>query len=73
MNVYNSPTVKKIFHYEIMDLLSDNFNVTKSVQLEEGRLGQKTPNWTIKTYVNLYFVRSLCEYCLICGRLIGRF
>ena len=53
MNVYNSPTVKNIFHYEIMDLLSDNFNVTKSVQLEEGRLGQKTPNWTINTYLNL--------------------
>ena len=65
MNVYNSPTVKNIFHYEIMDLLSDNFNVTKSVQLEEGRLGHKTPNWTIVQSLKPFFVSSMCENCLI--------
>jgi len=47
-----------------MYFIIGNFNVTKFVQLEEGRLGQKTPNWTINSYVDLYFVRSLCEYCL---------
>ena len=64
MNVYNSPTVKNIFHYEIMDLLSDNFNVTKSVQLEEGRLGQKNPNWTI-VHPKTFFCQFDVKNCLI--------
>ena len=65
MNIYDYSAVKNIFHHEIMDLLSENFNVTKSVQLEEGRLGQKTPNWTIVQSLKPFFVSSMCENCLI--------
>ena len=65
MNIYNFSTIKNIFHHEIMDLLFDNFNVTKFVQLEEGRLGQKTPNWTINQVIKPFFVSSMCENCLI--------